>query len=74
MSDWPKRDEAQKILDEWVSNKNLKKHAYAVEAAMRAYTSKLGGDPEKWGVVGLLHDFDYEKYTDLESSPNECTG
>ena len=69
MSDWPKRDEAQKILDEWVSNKNLKKHAYAVEAVMRAYASKLGGDPEKWGVVGLLHDFDYEKYTDLESHP-----
>ncbi|UCH50495.1 MAG: HDIG domain-containing protein [Chloroflexota bacterium] len=69
MNDWPRRDEAQKILDEWVNNKNLKKHAYAVEAAMRAYASKLGGDPERWGVVGLLHDFDYEKYPDLENHP-----
>jgi len=69
MSNWPERDEAQRILDEWVSNKNLKKHAYAVEAAMRAYASRLGGDTEKWGVVGLLHDFDYEKYSDLESHP-----
>jgi len=47
MTDWPQRDEAQKILDEWVGNKNLKKHAYAVEAAMRAYASNFGGDPEK---------------------------
>jgi putative nucleotidyltransferase with HDIG domain len=69
MSDWPKRDEAQRILDEWVSNENLKKHAYAVEAAMRAYAQKLGGDPEKWGIVGILHDFDYEKYPDLKDHP-----
>jgi len=69
MSNWPQIDEAQSILDEWVSNKNLKKHAYAVEAAMRAYASKLGGDPEKWGIVGLLHDFDYEKYPTLEDHP-----
>ena len=69
MNNWPRRDEAQRILDEWVSNKNLKKHAYAVEAAMRAYASKLGGDLEKWGIVGLLHDFDYEKYPDLENHP-----
>lgn len=69
MSKWPTKDEARKILDEWVSNRNLKKHAYAVEAAIRAYASKLGGDPEKWGVVGLLHDFDYEKYPDLKDHP-----
>ncbi len=69
MSNWPQRDEAQSILDEWGSNKNLKKHAYAVEAAMRAYATKLGGDPEKWGVVGLLHDFDYERYPDLKDHP-----
>ncbi|HEX75459.1 MAG TPA: HDIG domain-containing protein [Dehalococcoidia bacterium] len=69
MSNWPQRDEAQSILDEWGSNKNLKKHAYAVEAAMRAYAAKLGGDPEKWGVVGLLHDFDYERYPDLKDHP-----
>jgi putative nucleotidyltransferase with HDIG domain len=69
MEKWPTREEAQKILDEWVSNKNLKKHAYAVEAAMRAYAEKYGGDPEKWGIVGLLHDFDYEKYPDLRDHP-----
>ena len=69
MSNWPQIEEAQSILDEWVNNKNLKKHAYAVEAAMRAYAAKLGGDPEKWGIVGLLHDFDYEKYPTLEDHP-----
>ena len=69
MSNWPQIEEAQSILDEWVNNKNLKKHAYAVEATMRAYASKLGGDPEKWGIVGLLHDFDYEKYPTLEDHP-----
>ena len=69
MSKWPQRDEAQDILDEWVSNKNLKKHAYAVKAAMMAYAVKLGGDPERWGAVGLLHDFDYERYPDLKEHP-----
>jgi len=69
MSNWPQRDEAQSILDEWVSNKNLKKHAYAVEAAMRAYAVRLGGEAEKWGIVGLLHDFDYERYPDLKDHP-----
>jgi putative nucleotidyltransferase with HDIG domain len=69
MSAWPTRDEAQSILDEWTSNENLKKHAYAVEAAMRAYAEKLGGDPEEWGLVGLLHDFDYERYPSAEDHP-----
>ena len=69
MNEWPQRHEAQRILDEWVVNENLKKHAYAVEAAMRAYASRLGGDIGKWGIVGLLHDFDYEKYPDLKDHP-----
>ncbi len=69
MSGWPNRTEAEEILNEWVSSKNLKKHAYAVEAAMKAYALRLGGDPEKWGIVGLLHDFDYERYPDLENHP-----
>jgi len=69
MSKWPTTEEAEKILDEWVSNKNLKKHAWAVEASMIAYAVKLGADPEKWGAVGLLHDFDYEKYPDLKDHP-----
>ncbi len=69
MSRWPDRDEAERILDEWVKNKNLKKHAWAVEAALRSYAFKYGADPDKWGVVGLLHDFDYEKYPDLKDHP-----
>ena len=69
MSDWPTQQEAQAILDEWCKNKNLKKHAYAVEAAMKAYAERLAADPEKWGIVGLLHDFDYEKYPDLADHP-----
>lgn len=69
MSDWPTLEEAQAILDEWCKNKNLKKHAYAVQAAMEAYAGRLGADRVKWGVVGLLHDFDYEKYPDLADHP-----
>jgi len=69
MNSWPDREKAEKILDEWVANNNLKKHAWAVEAAMRAYAPVFGADPEEWGVVGLLHDFDYERYPDLEDHP-----
>ena len=69
MSRWPTRDEADKILSDWTKNKNLRKHAYAVEAAMRAYAQKLGGDVERWGVVGVLHDFDYEKHPTLDLHP-----
>ena len=69
MSKWPTRDEAETLLHGWTKNKNLRKHAYAVEAALRAYADKLGGDPDKWGVVGLLHDFDYEKYPSLDDHP-----
>jgi len=66
---WPKKEEAQKILEEWVLNENLRKHAYAVEAAMEEYAQKFSEDVEKWGIVGLLHDFDYEKYPDLKDHP-----
>lgn len=69
MGEWPSREQAQAILDEWTKNQNLKKHAYAVEAAMRAYAEKLGEDADRWGVVGLLHDFDYERYPDVENHP-----
>jgi putative nucleotidyltransferase with HDIG domain len=69
MDKWPDKNEAEKILESWTKNKNLRKHAYAVEAAMRAYAGTFGDDPEKWGVVGLLHDFDYEKYPDLRDHP-----
>ncbi len=62
MLDYKNRDLAMQLLMEYTENPNLLKHAYAVEAAMRAYAKKYGEDPEEWGVVGLLHDFDYEKY------------
>jgi len=69
MSKWPTYDEAQGILNEWTGNENLRKHAYAVEAAMRAYAEKFGQDAQRWGIVGLLHDFDYQKYPSLEDHP-----
>jgi len=63
------RQEAIKLLDEYVKNENLKKHMYAVEAAMREYAEYFGADPEWWGLIGLLHDFDYEKYPTAEEHP-----
>ena len=57
-----RRQIAWELLNEYIKNPNLIKHALAVEAAMRAYAVKYGEDVETWGVVGLLHDFDYEKY------------
>lgn len=63
------RDEALSLLHEFTQSDSLLKHAYAVEAAMRAYARKLGEDEELWGVVGLLHDFDYERYPTLGDHP-----
>jgi predicted hydrolase (HD superfamily) len=56
------REEALKILDEWVKSPNLKKHMLAVAASMEFYAKKFNQDPDKWWIVGLLHDLDYEKY------------
>ena len=69
MRGWPDRAEAKLLLEEWTKNRNLRKHGYAVEAAMRAYAARFGEDVEKWGVVGLAHDFDYERYPDLKDHP-----
>jgi len=60
------REDAWKILNEYTSNPSLIKHAVAVEAAMRHFAAMSGEDVEKWGMVGLLHDFDYEKHPTLE--------
>lgn len=62
---WPTREQAWELLNEYTKNKNLVKHALAVEAGMRAYARRFCEDEEKWGVVGLIHDFEYEKYPDL---------
>jgi len=62
---WPTREQTWKLLNEYTKNPNLIKHALAVEAGMRAYARRFGEDEEQWGAVGLIHDFEYEKYPDL---------
>jgi putative nucleotidyltransferase with HDIG domain len=63
------RDEALEILHEFTKNENLRKHACAVEAAMRAYARKFGEDEDYWGTIGLLHDFDWEVHPTLPDHP-----
>src|SRR6187455_468809 len=69
MSDLPARDQALALLHEWTASAALRKHAYAVEAAMRAHAHRLGEDEQAYGLAGLLHDFDYERYPSLEDHP-----
>lgn len=63
------REEALALLKEYTKSDSLLRHAYAVEQAMRKYAQKYGEDEEKWGITGLLHDFDYEKYPTAEEHP-----
>jgi len=65
------RDAAMAIVREHTKNENLVKHMLCVEAAMRAYARKYDEDEEKWGIVGLLHDFDYEGHPNEEQVPDE---
>ena len=70
----PTREEAWRLVNEYTSNPNLVRHMLAVEAAMRAYALKYGQDVELWGVVGLVHDFDYERNPDLSVEGHPVVG
>jgi putative nucleotidyltransferase with HDIG domain len=65
------RAEALALMQQHTASPSLRQHMLAVEAAMRAYAQKYGGDPDTWGMVGLLHDFDYERYPNDSHSPTE---
>ena len=65
------RSDALSLMQEHTQNPSLRQHMLAVEAAMKAYAAKSGADAESWGVVGLLHDFDYERYPNASHSPTE---
>ncbi len=65
------RDQALSLMHEWTASEALRKHMYAVEIAMRAMAEQKGEDPDEWGVVGLLHDFDYERYPNETHSQTE---
>ena len=66
----PSRAEALALVEEYTDNVNLRRHMFAVEAAMRAYAEKYGEDPERWGLAGLLHDFDYERWPNDDQAPD----
>jgi predicted hydrolase (HD superfamily) len=65
----PSRDEAWALLSEWTQSESLRKHALAVEAAVRGYARNFGESEDDWGLVALLHDFDYERYPTAEDHP-----
>ena len=71
MSDLPARETALALMHEYTPSESLRRHMYAVEAGMRAYARKSGEDEELWGLTGLLHDFDYERWPNDARSPTE---
>ncbi len=69
MSDLFERDVVLALLHEHTKSESLRRHAYAVEAAMRAAAERTSNDPEYWGAIGLIHDFDYEMYPQAPDHP-----
>ncbi len=67
----PSRDDALALMQEYTASDSLRKHMLAVEAAMRAYAGQRGEDVERWGLAGLIHDFDYERWPNDAHSPTE---
>lgn len=70
----PTREAAWQLVTEFTANRNLVRHMLAVEAAMRAYAKKYDADEELWGIVGLIHDFDYERFPDLSTEGHPVVG
>jgi predicted hydrolase (HD superfamily) len=70
----PDRQDAWDLVCEYTQNINLRRHMLAVEAGMRAYARRFGEDEELWGLVGLVHDFDYERYPDVATDGHPNTG
>lgn len=71
MANLPSRPDALALQHEYTHSDSLRKHMLAVEAAMRAYARKFGEDPDRWGLTGLMHDYDYERWPNKEHSPTE---
>lgn len=67
----PSRANALALMQEYTASESLRKHMLAVEAGMRAYAERFGEDVERWGLAGLLHDFDYERFPNEAHSPTE---
>jgi predicted hydrolase (HD superfamily) len=68
---YPPRDQALALMHQYTPSEALRRHMYGVEIAMRAMAVEAGADPDEWGVVGLLHDFDYERFPNEARSPAE---
>lgn len=67
----PSRADALALMQEFTASESLRKHMLSVEAAMRAYADRFGEDPERWGLAGLIHDFDYERYPNAAHSATD---